>query len=290
MKINVAAAAAILILPCLAPSQDAPIPTFRVASSLVEVYATVQDGDGHYVDGLSQDRFEIRDNGEAQPILTFDAVTEPLSCAVLLDTTGSMAPVLPTVKTSVMRMIDDLRDRDRIALFSFNTNLSRLQGFTTDRAAAKQAVLRTRASGATALFDSISAAAREIEKEDGKKALVLFTDGDDNASILNMRNGVQRAKRAGIPVYTIAEGDALNRKELMTQLKDIAESTGARLYEARKTSDITAIFLDITSDLKHTYMLQYKEPPSSDSKWRTIEVRVGGVKSVKIRARQGYLP
>lgn len=140
MKISAAATAAILGLPCFAPSQN--VPTFRADSRLVEVYTTVRDGDGHYVDGLSKDRFEIRDNGRVQPILAFDAATERLSCAVLLDTTGSMAAALPTVKNSVMRMIDELRAEDRIALFSFSTSLLQLQGFTTDRAAAKQAVLR----------------------------------------------------------------------------------------------------------------------------------------------------
>jgi len=288
MKIWSAATAVILILPCLAVGQD--VPTFRVDSRLVEVYTTIRDGDGHYVDGLTKERFEIRDNGEPQPILTFDAVTERLSCAVLLDTTGSMAAALPTVKNSVIRMIDELRVQDRIALFSFSTSLNQLQAFTTDRAAAKQAVLRSRASGDTALFDSISAVAREIEKEDGKKAIVLFTDGDDNASVLNIRNGVQRAKKAGIPVYAIAEGDALKSRNLMTQLKDIAESTGARLYEARKTADITSIFGDITSDLEHTYMLAFKAPPSTDSKWHSIDLKVDGVKGLRIRSRQGYLP
>ena len=263
---------------------------FRVNARLVEVYATVRDHDGRYLDFLPKERFEIRDNGEPQPVAAFESNAERLSCAVLLDTTGSMTEMLPVVKNSVVRMIDALRDEDSIAVYSFTTALNRLQDFTADKAAAKQAVLRTRAGGATALFDAISQLAHEIESQSGKKAIVVFTDGDDNASLLNARAAVQRAKKSGVPVYAIAEGEALSKKELLNELKDIAETTGAQSYEARKSSDIARIFQEITADLQHTYMLAYHPPPASGQRWRTIELIVTGLKGAKIRAKQGYVP
>jgi Ca-activated chloride channel homolog len=263
---------------------------FRVNARLVEVYATVRDHDGRYLDFLPKERFEIRDNGEPQPVASFESNAERLSCAVLLDTTGSMAEMLPVVKNSVVRMIDALRDEDSIAVYSFTTALNRLQDFTSDKAAAKQAVLRTRAGGATALFDAISQLAHEIESQNGKKAIVVFTDGDDNASLLNARAAVQRAKKSGVPVYAIAEGEALGKKELLNELKDIADTTGAQSYEAYKSSDIARIFQEITADLQHTYMLAYRPPAASGQRWRTIELMVTGVKGAKIRAKQGYVP
>jgi VWFA-related protein len=262
--------------------------TFRTDSRLVEVYATVRDQDGRYLDGLPRDRFAVRDNGEIQPLVAFESNSVPLSCAILLDTTGSMAAALPIVKNSLIRMLDELREEDTVAVYGFSTGLNRLQDFTADKAAAKQAVLRTRAGGATALFDAVSELAREVAARAGKKAILVFTDGEDNASVLNARSAVQRAKNAGVPVYAIAEGEALNSKTLLSELKDIAESTGAQFHEAHKTSEITGIFQDIAGDLQHTYMLAYKPPPSSDRSWRNVELTVAGVKGAKVRAKKGY--
>jgi VWFA-related protein len=277
-----------VIAACSALAQSDAV--FRVESRLVEVYATVRDHHGRYLDGLSQDRFQVKDNGQVQPVLAFESNTAKLSCAILLDTTGSMAAILPIVKSSVMHMIDELAPDDSIAVYSFSVGLKRLQDFTTDKAAAKQAVLRGRASGDTALFDAIAELSREIEPRAGKKAIVVFSDGADNASLLNARFAVQRAKKSGIPVYAIAEGDALKNGQLLAEIKDIAETTGAKFYEAHKTSQINEIFLDISGDLGHTYLLAYKPPPSTEQKWRTIALAILGVKDVKISAKEGYLP
>ena len=278
----------VVVLALAAIGQDGTV--FRVGARLVEVYATVRDERGKYLDGLTQDKFQIRDNGEVQTPVVFESNAERLSCAVLLDTTGSMVAALPLVKSAVMRMIDELRDGDTVAIYTFNTALSRVQDFTEDRAVAKQAVLRSRASGATALFDAVSGLARDIEPRNGKKAIVVFTDGNDNASLLNSRAAVQRAKRAGIPVYAIAEGDARKSKELLTLLKDVSETTGARMYEVQKTQEITKVFEEITDSLQHTYMLAYKPPSVTDQRWRTVELSVLGMKGAKVRAKEGYLP
>jgi len=135
---------------------------FRVETRLVEVYATVRDNRGRYMDGLTQERFQVLDNGVPQTVTAFESNSARLSCAILIDTTGSMGGVLPVVKNSVVHLIDELRDEDSVGVYSFNTRLNRLQDFTEDKGAAKQAVLRTRAAGATALFDAIAELAYEI--------------------------------------------------------------------------------------------------------------------------------
>lgn len=263
---------------------------FRVQTRLVEVYATVRDHTGRYLDGLPKDRFQVKDNGEVQPVVGFESNSTQLSCAILLDTTGSMAGTLPAVKSSVMHMVDELAADDSVAVYTFSVGLQRLADFTTDKAVAKQAVLRARASGQTALFDAIAELAKQIEPRNGKKAIVVFTDGDDNASVLNVRSAVQRAKKSGVPVYAIAEGDALKSKDLLDPIRDIAESTGAKFHEAHKISQISGIFQDISEDLGHTYVLAFKPPPSSNQKWRTIELAVLGEKGAKVRAKEGYYP
>lgn len=277
-----------LALAFSAAGQEQPV--FKAEARLVEVYATVRDSHGRYLDGLTQDRFRIADNGEPQPLVAFESDSSKFSCAILVDTTGSMAGVLPIVKNSVVHMIDELRDEDTVGIFSFSTSLNRLQDFTTKKDVAKQAILRTRAEGATALFDAISELAHEIAPRTGKKAIIVFTDGNDNASLLNARAAIQRSKKAGIPVYAIAEGDALKTKTLLDELKDVTAMTGGLSYQARKTSEIANIFQEISGDLQHTYMLAYKPPPSPALKWRTIQLTVSGLKEPRIHAKEGYLP
>ncbi len=279
-------AACFAVLP--AAAQDA---MFRAEARLVEVYATVLDHHGRYIDSMERQHFEVREDGRPQQIVAFEANAAEFSCAVLLDTTGSMARALPMVKRGVLRLIDELRDGDAVAVYSFNNSLEQLQDFTTDRKQAKQAVLRTRPQGRTALFDAIAQVARDVSRRSGKKAIVVFTDGGDNASMLDLNSAMVRARKVGVPVYTVAQGDALASKPLLDQLRKMAELSGGRTFEAKKAADIEDCFQEICQDLKHTYMLAYR-PPASDGggKWRSIQVLVSDGKSFRVRAKEGYFP
>jgi VWFA-related protein len=274
---------------CVTFAQE-PEVLFKADARLVEIYATVLDRNGRYVDGLLRDRFEIRDNGAPQTLASFETEGARLSCAILIDTTGSMAHALTAVKNAIVTLIESLRDTDEIAIYSFNNSLKTLQEFTTDKAAAKRAVLRTRAAGETALFDSLAQLARNVSSRTGKKAIVAFTDGADNQSMLNAASAIARAKKAGVPVYAVAQGEALRNAQLLRQLKEIAQNTGRQTYRITKSRDIAVVFQDISKDLKHTYLLAYKPPQSEDRSWRTIQVSVNGLNNCRIRAREGYLP
>jgi Ca-activated chloride channel family protein len=265
-------------------------PSFSVDVRLVEVYATVFDEHGRYVDGLDRDTFEIRDEGRPQPIVSFGGTSDPLSCAILLDTTGSMEKVLPQVRSSILDFIDELGPRESIAIYTFDTSLRLKQDFTTDKLAARRAVMRTRAAGETALFDALAQTAHEIGQRKGKKVIVVFTDGEDNASALNAAAAGNSARKIGVPVYTIAEGEAQESRNLIETLRDIARKTGGTASVVRKPSDVSAVFEDISRDLQHTYLLTYKAPPVTESRWRTIQVALRESGKYKIRAKQGYFP
>jgi Ca-activated chloride channel homolog len=258
---------------------------------LVDVYASVYDNRGIAVDGLSQDRFQILDNGTPEPVYSFESVSGDLTCAIVLDTTASMREALGSVRNAVTGLLDEMRPADSVAIFAFSTSLSKLQDFTADKAAAKRAVLRTRAAGATALFDAIAQVSDEIAERPGKKAIILFTDGADNASRLRAEDATRRVLKAGVPLYAIAEGDAVHENKLLSQLQTLAQKTGGICYKARTSKDVEKIFSDIQSELKHLYLLSYKPPPDSDeTKWRTVQVQVIGAKDYKIRAKEGYFP
>ncbi len=265
-------------------------PTFKAESRLVEVYATVLDQRGRYVDDLSRSAFRILDNGAPQNIVSFENSATQVSCAILLDTTGSMAAALPKVKSAIYKLIDQFRDGDLVAIYTFSSALDKAQDFTADRSAAKRAVARTRAEGATALFDAVSRVALDVSERKGKKAIVVFTDGDDNASVLNARRATDRAKKLGIPVYTVAEGGALRQTALLNLLKDVARVTGGKSYVPKNLNAVAGIFDDIAEELRHTYWLSYQAPPATDSNWRRIDVQLNSAAAEKVHAKEGYLP
>ena len=202
MRIRVAfAAAGILTLAAWGQSN-----IFRSESRLVEVYATVFDSKNHPVDGIEKEHFQVFEDGARQEIRSFESASEELSCAILLDVTSSMRDALSGVKNAVSDLVDEMRPGDTTAIYGFSTTLQTMQEFTTDKSALKRAVSRARAQGETALFDAIAQTAREIESRPGKKAIVLFTDGADNASQLMAHDATRRVYQAGVPIFAVAEG------------------------------------------------------------------------------------
>ncbi len=198
-----------------------PATVIKVQVRLVEVYASIHDKKGHFVDGLSRENFEVLEDGKPQQIAAFDSTTQSLSCAILLDTTGSMGEALPRVKNAMVKLIDELGPEDSVAIYTFDERLVIRQDFTTDKNVAKRAALRTRAEGATALFDALSEAAQELSRRSGKKVLILFTDGDDNSSALNASAAVARAKKSRGPAVHHCGG----RGDTLSQPKETSRRT-----------------------------------------------------------------
>jgi Ca-activated chloride channel family protein len=275
--------------PCVFAQRDGSV--FRVEARLVEVYATVFDRHGHYVDGLLSDAFRLSENGQPQVIKNFESDSQAISCAILLDTTGSMGSALPHLKNSVVSFIDELGPDDSVAIYTFAQQLVIQQDFTKDRAAAKRAALGLRAGGRTALFDALSEAAEEMNAQQGKKALIVFTDGNDNASVLTAQEAVNRARNNGVPLFTIAEGDATQNSQFKKILAELSESTGGSTFEVQDPKEMKSVFLQISAELRHMYLLTYKPPRApADGKWRKIDVTVPSVEGARIRAKEGYFP
>ena len=284
------ASAALLAAQVATRSQD-PVGVIKVEVHLVEVYATVFDHKGRYVDGLRRNNFEVYEDGHSQTISSFETNAQALSCAILLDTSGSMSEALPRVKNSVVHLIDQLDEQDSVAVYTFDQHFVTRQDFTTDRAQAKRAVLRTRAEGRTALFDALSQVALASSARRGKKAIVAFTDGDDNSSVLTANAAIARAKKVGVPLYAVAAGEAMRLKNLKKILEDLSQRTGGATYVVKKAKDIDGVFAGITEDLQHLYMLSYQAPSSpADGKWHKIDLVVKGLEKCSVRAKEGYYP
>ena len=280
----------VLVLAQQAAGPESAAVSFRADTRLVEVYASVFDKHNNPLPNLTRGSFQVLDNGQLQEITSFEGSEDRVSCAVLLDVTGSMETFLPLLKTAVARFVDELREEEEVGLYTFTTSLRLAQPFTSDKKLLKQAILRTRAGGGTALFDAVSNVTHDLEARKGKKALILFTDGADNASALNASGASRRARVSGIPIYAIAEGDALRDRALLKTLEGLATDSGGRVFRLDNANKIDEVFSAIVHDLNHTYLLAWKLPENAGQAWRSVTINVPGAKGARVRARQGYFP
>lgn len=263
---------------------------FRTSARLVEVYATVTDDRGRYIDDLPARNFTILESGKPVPAVAFESRASSVSLALLFDTTGSMHAALPSLKNAALKLIGELRPIDSVAVYSFADTVNALQPFTNDKAAAERAVLRTHAAGATALYDALVRVNHDLASRSGKKVIVVFTDGSDNLSVLTTEIAMQRAKSAGVPIYTIAQGDALKSPVLLKQLSTLSKATGGVAFTIGGPGEIRKVFETVSQDLMHGYLLAFQPPPAEGHMWRTVEITLADAKNRKVRAREGYFP
>jgi VWFA-related protein len=268
------------------PSTEA---VFRVNGRLVEVHAIVTDSRGRYIDDLSRRDFALLDDGKPVPVANFENQSGAVSVALLLDCTGSMQAALPPLKNAAIRLIREMRPTDQVAVYTFNLAVTEQQPFTSDKLAAERAILNGRAEGATALYDALVRVTRDMAGRTGKKAIVVFTDGADNQSVLTAETAIARAKTAGAPIYTIAQGSAVHDTQLLDQLTGISKSTGGLPSVIHESSEILQVFERVSSDLTHGYLLTFQPPADESGGWHTIRVTLPGTSGRGVRAREGYL-
>jgi len=263
---------------------------FHAQARLVEVYATVTDGHGRKIDGLPVTDFKILDEGVPQRVAAFEPQLSAVSCALVLDVTGSMEASLASMRKTAFQLIDALRPSDSVAVFAFNQTVLALQPFTTDKTAAKRAVLGAHLGGVTSLYDALARVSRAISGRSGKKVIIVVTDGSDNNSVLTAETAIRRAKNTGAAIYTIAEGVALDDRRLVERLADIATATGGLPFVVENPKEMRRAAQAIAADLTHGYLFAFEPAPGGAKEWHRIEVLVEPPKRYKVRAREGYYP
>jgi Ca-activated chloride channel family protein len=262
-------------------------PLFRAEASLVEIHAAVLDRHGRHVTGLTQADFQVADAGVSVRPQFFESEASPFSLGLLLDVTGSMEETLPVLKRAALQLLEQLRADDEVAVFVFSDRMRMASDFSPDRKATATAIRRLQSGGKTALFDALARTAQKLATRKGKKALIAFTDGNDNSSVLTIGSAVKRAKREAIQLYTIAQGDALRSGKLMDTLEEVSRGTGGRSFKVKKPAEMEEVFGEIARDLRSSYLLGYAPKPGS-GEWRPIQVTVPGRKEVAVRCREGY--
>lgn len=292
MPRTVAAVAVALISAALvaAQQQDPPqdaVPRFSSQVQLVEVYATVTDAKGGLVTGLRQEDFEIYENGQRQAISTFAAGEFPITVALAVDRSWSMAGTpLRLAKDASQSFLRLLRPEDRSLVVAIDNDADLIAPLAMSRAEQIRAVAALEPWSTTALHDALVASLDRLAPEPGRQALVLFSDGADRYSRATAADVVERARRSHALVYPIGFGRT--RPALFAEL---AVLTGGRSFHLRDVKQLDATLADIARELRYQYLLGYTpaEPiVAGEPEWRAVRVAVTR-SGLRVRARDGYL-
>jgi VWFA-related protein len=249
----------------------------------VRVPAVVTSG-GRYVDGLTKESFQIREDGAAQPITFFDPAKAPLEIIVAVDVSGSMTAAMPAVKAAVSQFLLALKPTDNVRLMGFNDNPLTLSRPGDSLEARLRAVGMLEPWGTTSLRDTLARFLDMMTGGEGRQAIVVFTDGDDTSSHMSREELQARAERSDASLYLVAQGRGVALGELRQELTELAGRSGGLPFFPDKVDKLAGIFDEIVRDLSHQYVLFYA-PKTDDYNVHKISVTADGGK-YKVRARQ----
>jgi Ca-activated chloride channel homolog len=271
----------------VAASQLLATPQFTSGVNVVEVYAAVTDHNGQPVAGLTRGDFSVLEDGKPQEVTTFTEGDFPLSVAVAIDRSFSMAGAeLNEARSAAFAFLQALRPEDQAMIIAIGSEVETLAPLSTDRRAQLDAIGGLKPWGTTGLHDAVILAIDTIQSAKGRRALLLLSDGTDRYSKASAAEALERARRSDVMVYPIALGKT--RPSLFAEL---ASLTGGRSSQPREPGRLPEIVRGIANELRHQYLLGYtpsRPIVAGEEQWRSITVRVARPE-VTVRARDGYL-
>ena len=285
---------ALLAVAHLATPVTAQETSIRVTVRLVNVLATVRDASGQLVPSLTKEDFEVLDEGRPSEIRVFARESEmPLAISLLIDVSGSTRKDLKLEQESALRFVRSiLRPRDRLSLFAFNDEVIQLTPFTPDVRRIERALRGLRASGGTSMFDAIWHAAGELKGREGRKVIIVISDGGDTTSEVTFHEALEAADAAQAVIYSIVivpiRGEAGRDIGGEHRLQLFAERTGGRYYLPETAAQLDPVFQAISEELRTQYVLGFYAPQDAETgAYRRVEVRPRNG-SFTVQARQGY--
>jgi Ca-activated chloride channel family protein len=262
---------------------------FSADTQLVEVYATVTDARGEPVTGLTREDFEVAENDRAQSIEAFAAGEFPLTVALGIDRSWSMAgEPLRLAKQASRAFLGQLRPDDRSMVVAISADAEVVAPLSTDRAAQTRAIDALDPWSTTALHDAVIASLDRLEPEPGRQALIVFSDGTDRYSRASVTQVINRARRSHALIYPIAIGKT--RPAVLTEL---AVLTGGRSFLLKDARGLEQTLGTIARELRYQYLLGYVPAPvrtPGREEWRSIRVSLRRPSpGARVRARDGYM-
>jgi Ca-activated chloride channel family protein len=287
-------ASALCLLGTLAAMLMAQSTTLHLNVKLVSVFVNVTDRHGAIVSGLTKDDFSVHEDGRPQKIAVFEKVSElPLNLAIAIDTSGSVKKDLNVEADAAHKFAQEiLRPQDLMSVMQFATNVSVLTPFTNKVAVIDRGLRRLHTDFATALYDAIVQGSDALGKHDGRRVLILISDGDDTAEDKTYGDALEHALRNNAMIYSLidvpieasAGRDTGGEHTLIT----LAQQTGGKYFYVNQTG-LDATFKQVSEDLRTQYLIGYypqKQVPGVA--FHHITVTVPRAADFQLRYRMGY--
>ena len=290
--------------PDIAPAAQGDQPTaqgdqsdgfvFKKRVEEVVLHATVVDAQNHLVTDLSQDKFEVYEDGKLQKVTSFRRESVPVALGILIDNSGSMLPKRAKVNEAALQLVDASQQEDRVFVVNFGEDAFLDQDYTQDVGKLRAALQRVETRGSTALYDAVIAGVDHLNQTSQmqKKVLLVVTDGGDNASRATFQETLRKLQSKNGPVlYTIAleqneRRDESNRRSLRT----LSEQTGGTAFFPSSLDQVQSIASEIARDIRSQYVIGYRSSnPHTQGVYHSIQVQaLEGSTKLRVATRTGY--
>ncbi len=271
--------------------QDRPI--FKSSVRTVPIYATVVDSGGRLVPGLERGDFSVLDNGKPAEVSLFSNASQPFSAVVMLDTSASMTANLKLLNRAAEQFLMRLLPVDRAQVGAFNDKIQLSGTFTNNRDELIGALNDLYFGNPTRLNDGIAAGLDALKGREGRRVVLVFTDGEDTASRRGFKTVLEQARDEEVMVYSIGlESEYFNGQRVVKSrpsrdLRKISDETGGGYFELLKTADLAPTFTRVAQELRSQYLIGFT-PVALDGKVHKLEVKVNRPGMI-VRARKSYL-
>jgi Ca-activated chloride channel homolog len=293
LKLSSLVGAAVLLAGSLVLAQQPDQPVFRSSVRTVPIYATVVDSSGRLVPGLEQSDFTVLDNNKPADMLLFSNEPQPFTAVVMLDTSASMTANLKLLNRAAEQFLLRLLPLDRAQVGAFNDKIQLSGTFTNDRDELIGALNDLYFGNPTRLNDAIATSLDALKGVDGRRVILVFTDGEDTSSRIGFRTVQERARDEEVMVYSIGlESEYFNgmrvvRSRPSRDLRKISDETGGGYFELQKTDELAPTFTRVAQELRSQYLIGFA-PVTLDNRVHKLEVKVNKP-GMTVRARRSYL-
>lgn len=275
-------------------AQQQPPTTFKSGSgAIVSIFATVADANRRLVPGLTIDDFEILDNDKPQAITVFDNKVQPITVIVMLDTSLSMTASIARLRDAAEQFVIRLLPADKARVGAFNDKIEFSSRFTNNRDELVSDVKNLDYGNGTRLWDAVNASLDELNGIEGRRVILVFTDGDDTASRAGLGRVTDRSRDENVMVYTVGlesvffDGQRTVRTRPDRGLRHIADETGGGYFELKKSDDLAPTFTRVAEELHSQYALGF-EAAQLDGRVHKLTVRMKQP-GMTARARRSYV-
>jgi Ca-activated chloride channel family protein len=288
-----ALAASVSIVPAAQQPPAAQGPTFKSGTQIVSLFVTVADVTRRLVPGLTQEDFEVFDNEKPQTIVFFQNEIQPITVVVMLDTSGSMTLTLDLLRQAAEQFLIRLLPADKGRVGAFNDKIQFSSRFTSDRDQLVTDVKNLDYGNGTRLWDAVGASLDELKAVEGRRVILVFTDGDDTASRLGQGTIIERARADEVMIYAIGlesnyfNGQHMVRTKPDSGLRRIADETGGGYFELKKSSELASTFTKVAQELHSQYVIGFA-PTQLDNRVHKLAVKMKQP-GMTARARRSYV-